>query len=149
NLHEIAEMREKTGKRAKERERYARCLKSLLMVGDKNPDHNRLFNKELSHTLELLLLQNPYEKKKGDVLEVKLLYKNKILVKKAIEALHFDPIKGVSIQLVYTNDEGTARFQLNYAGMWVIRTVHLYPVSGDAEVDWESYWTSYSFAIAE
>ena len=41
----------------------------------------------------------------------------------------------------------SARFKLERAGFWLIRLVHLYPNSDRADIDWESYWTSFSFEV--
>ena len=51
-----------------------------------------------------------------------------------------------------TDAQGIAQFTLDKAGIWMLRFVRLQPCVersfGDCDgVDWEGYWTSYTFEL--
>lgn len=141
------EQRLKNGKRKQERERYARSIKCLFKVGKANPKNNNLFSKVIGQKIELILLQNPYALTKGDLLEAQLFFKGQPLPKTAVMALYKNR-EGKTAELInYTDDEGKVLFRIKESGLWVIRTTHLFPCEGCQEVDWESHWASFSFAI--
>lgn len=138
-------------RRSSQRERYARTLKSLIHVGE--TAEGDLYKQAIGQKLEILLLQNPYLMEPGDSLQVQILFEGKTLTDKRVTALHGDGKQLVSMSTMHTNSEGIAEFTLDRAGFWLIRMVHLLPCSerheqGDCSyVDWESYWTSYSFQL--
>ena len=47
----------------------------------------------------------------------------------------------------HTDARGIARFKLEAEGLWLIRLVHLLPCQECPDVDWESYWASYTFEL--
>ncbi len=137
-------------RRSSQRERYARTLKSLIRVGE--TAEGDLYKQVIGQKLEILLLQNPYLMDPGDKLQVQILFEGKTLPDKLVTAFNGDGTQLVSTSKVHTNSEGIAEFTLDRAGFWLIRLVHLLPCSeryeGDcSDVDWESYWTSYSFQL--
>ena len=138
-------------RRSSQRERYARTLKSLIHVGE--TAEGDLYKQAIGQKLEILLLQNPYLMEPGDSLQVQILFEGKTLTDKRVTALHGDGKQLVSMSTMHTNSEGIAEFTLDRAGFWLIRLVHILPCSeryeqGDCSyVDWESYWTSYSFQL--
>lgn len=144
-LEEIEALRAKMDKRTKERERYARFIKSLIQV-DKN-NQGELYNKVVGQKLEIVLLQNPFLAKPGDELAAKILFEGKPLPDKSVMALYKDQQGQVKVFKSITNKNGVAQFKLTGPGMWVIRLVHLLPCKGCNDVDWESFWASYSFWI--
>ena len=136
------------GQCSSERERYARSLKSLIQVGASA--EGELYQQVIGHKLEILLLQNPYLLDAGDKLEVRVLFEGEPLPERLVIALNGDGEQLVSMSKVHTDSDGIAAFKLVGPGFWLIRLVHLLPCSdqydGDCgDVDWESYWASYSF----
>jgi len=137
-------------RRSSQRERYARTLKSLVRVGE--TAEGDLYKQAIGQKLEILLLQNPYLMHPGDTLQVQILFEGQTLADKLVTAFHEDGKQLVSTSTMNTNSEGIAEFALDRAGFWLIRLVHLLPCTeryeGDcSDVDWESYWTSYSFQL--
>ena len=137
-------------RRSSQRERYARTLKSLIRVGE--TAEGDLYKQVIGQKLEILLLQNPYLMDPGDDLQVQILFEGKTLADKLVTAFHGDGKQLVSTSTVHTDAQGVAEFTLDRAGFWLIRLVHLLPCSERHEedcsyVDWESYWTSYSFQL--
>ncbi len=150
-LHEyligVIEQRKKIGHRTEEKERYARAIKALVKSGSNATQGKDLYKKRLGQKLEIILLQNPYELKAGDIIEAQLFYDQQPLTNKPIMALHKDPQGKFSELITYTDEEGKAIFRLKESGFWLIRSLHLYPCENCGEVNWESYWASYSFVL--
>lgn len=123
------------------REVYRRCAKSLLAVGGRSDGLD--FKKPLGLRLEILPLTSPYSLKKGQVLEVQLLYENRPLAGAQILAMSKTKPKNQLLQR--TDRAGRARFVLPHADMWLLNAVHMIPAPTDAKADWESFWASLSF----
>jgi uncharacterized GH25 family protein len=137
------------GARPKERERYARSLKCLVQVGaDRTGD---LYRRAIGQQLEILLLQNPYAVPATVPLEAQILFEGKPLGNKLVMAFH-KPAGATDVReyRVRTNAQGIARFETAGPGEWLVRLVHLMPCrprprADCLDLDWESYWSSYSF----
>ena len=141
----IEKLRDRIGRRPKQRERYARTLKSLIQVG--GVPEGDLYRQVLGQKIEILLLQNPYLLDPGDNLDVQVLFDGKPLRDKLVWALNGEGQRLISKSKARTNTRGIARFTLDHGGFWLIRVVHLLPCSDCSDADWESYWTSYSFNL--
>ena len=131
--------------RATERERYWRFLKLLGRVGP--DDETDLHHRFTGAQFEIVLLQNPFTLGADDEQIVQLLFETKPLPDATVSALHRGA-DGVLTRLTATTDSrGVARFKLAQPGMWLIRSVYLRPCKGCKDVDWESFWAAYSFAL--
>lgn len=142
--------REHMGSRPAQSEGYVRTLKSLVQVG--KATGTELHQHVLGQKIEILLLQNPYRLDPGDKLDVKVLFDGKPLRGQLVKAFNSDGKGPVAKHRARTNAKGVAQFTLGRSGLWLIRLIHLLPCSGRSNVDcedadWESYWTSYSFAL--
>lgn len=126
----------------KQRERYARCIKSLVVCGDKPQGdiHKKVFGQKL----EIILLQNPYTTSLGGSIEAKILFDGKPLANKMVMAQNKDAEGKINTLKAKTNSEGIAKFTINHKGVWIVRLVHILPLV-DEDYDWESFWASYSF----
>lgn len=127
-------------------DRYSRYVKALVRSsGDIQMD--TLYKTVLGNNLEIVLLENPYLLKKGDFIQAKVLFMGEPLKNKVIFA--HNRLGGLYV-LVFesrTNEEGICSFKLERKGVWFINTTHLIANSNKNDTDWESFWTSYSFAI--
>ena len=45
--------------------------------------------------------------------------------------------------------QGRVNLELPFAGAWMLSAVHMIPVSGVPDVDWDSFWSSLSFELAD
>jgi uncharacterized GH25 family protein len=133
------------GQRATERERYWRFLKLLGRVGPDN--ETDLHHRFTGAQFEIVLLQNPFTLTTGDEQIVQLLFETKPLADATVFALHREPEGSLTKLSATTDSRGVARFTLPQPGMWLIRSVYLRPCKGCKDVDWESFWTAYSFAL--
>jgi len=126
------------------KERYSKSPKCLIRVGDgKDGDPCRA----VGLPLEIVPLQNPFERKVGDALRVKVLFQTKPLADANLGWHHAgggeDPVGTVR-----TNAKGEALIPIAQAGLMAIRLTHMTrPKAQDYE--WESYWTTLTFRIGE
>lgn len=61
-----------------------------------------------------------------------------------IKAGHDAPVDG---QTAVSDADGRVSVTITRPGMWVVRTVHMRRCTGCANVEWESFWTSYGFSV--
>ena len=141
-LDEILKQRAAFSSKDSVREKYTRHLKSLVASDD---GKGKLYKKVLGHTLELILLQNPYTKQTGDELEAQVLFRGKPLPGAALEAICKDANGEIHRTVLKSDRSGNIKFRLVQRGAWIVRITHMIPVTGDA--DYESFWASYTFGI--
>jgi len=120
---------------------YSRCAKSLLAVGGR--DDGLDAKKPIGLRLEIVPQTSIYGLKRGQALEVQLLYENRPLV--GAQLMAFSKKKPKDRLLQRTDAEGRARFVLPHADVWLLSAVHMIPAPPDAKADWESFWASLSF----
>ena len=127
------------------RERYARCAKAIVAVGDDLDDG---YDRELGLTLELVPAANPAEHAASEPFPVRLVYEGRSLAGVLVEA---SPTNDLEATLTGRTDaEGRVSFDLDRAGTWRFTAVHMVDVAdvpaADAEpaadADWQSYWAS-------
>ncbi|MDQ3056837.1 MAG: DUF4198 domain-containing protein [Pseudomonadota bacterium] len=122
------------------RERYTRYLKSLVGSGA------RLHAHTTGQRLELILLDNPIASRVGSTIRVQARLDGKPMGRAALVAYRRDASGRITSQRIRTDASGETRFRLDGTGLWLVRMMHLRPCRRDcAEVQWESFWASYSF----
>ncbi|MFN3134244.1 MAG: DUF4198 domain-containing protein [Candidatus Kryptonium sp.] len=129
-----------------QKERYRRYLKSLVLSGKEVK--GEIYKKVLGQRLEIVLLKNPYLLKVGDELEVQVLFEGKPLVNKIV-TLYSVGQNDVFEQKVKTNKNGIARFKVKNSGFQLVRLVHLRKCENCDDINWESFWASFSFEIPQ
>ena len=137
----IAE-RKKLGESQKPgKERYSRFIKSLLQVGDK---HDSTYKKKLEMKLEIIPLENPYQKKAGDNIKFQVLFNGKPLADKTVFASN----RNSSKQKVKTDKNGRFSFTIEKEGLWLVHLVYMQRCQKECnEADWESFWGAFSFGV--
>ena len=138
------------GQRAKQRERFSRAFKCLIQIGD--TANGDAYKQVLGHKIEIILHQNPYQLAPGDTLDATVRFENEPLPNALVKAFNKNGAGTVAESKVRTNEAGVARFTLDKPGLWLLRLVQLRPCqersAGECEgIDWESYWTSYTFQL--
>lgn len=127
----------------KVRELFARCAKSLLMVGRSAAGEG---DRKLGFTLELVAERNPYLLRPGEPLPVVLTYLDQPLAGTLVTAIsRRNPSEKVSAR---TDKNGRVRLQLRAEGLWMIKAVYMIP-SANAGADWQSYWASLTFELGQ
>jgi hypothetical protein len=144
-LERVIELRRIRGERkAPGRERYSRCAKSLIQVGE--PDaSSRVHETKLGFPLELFPEQNPYTLHVGDAFSVKLTYLDEPLAGVLVGCMAAsDPKAEVRVR---TDAEGRAQFTLAKDGAWLVHAVHMVRAPAGESFDWESFWASLTFEL--
>lgn len=144
-LMNVIKERERRGEAGKfGYERYTRYMKSLISVGGKN---DSTFKKAVGLKLEIIPFENPYSKKPGDKLKVKIMFRGRPLTDASVFAYNRNA-GHISTQGVRTAGDGTAYVKIDRSGFWLIRLVKMERCTEDcSEIDWESYWGALSFEI--
>ena len=123
-------------------ELFSRCAKSLVLAGSEGKAQA---DRPLGFTLELVAEKNPYAIGAGELLPVRLTWRNHPLpgaLVVAINRLH--PDRKLAFR---TGNDGRVLFRLPSDGMWLIKAVHMIPAAAGAGAEWESYWASLSFEL--
>ena len=61
-----------------------------------------------------------------------------------VKAAHDAP---VAAQAAVSDAQGRVVVKITEPGMWLVRTVHMRRCAGCVDADWESFWTSFGFAV--
>ena len=142
-LESVIAARAKSGDSQKpSRELFSRSAKSLIEAGGEGSGG---FDRVLGLTLEIVPEKNPYAMKAGDTLPVRLLYEGKPLAGALVVALAYDDPEAKIAQR--TGPDGRAALRLPKEGAWLVKAVHMVPVSGNPNADWRSIWASLTFAL--
>lgn len=146
-LDEIVKARAAAGEsEADGKERYRRCLKTIVQGGGK-PDDTP--SKPLGQVLEIVPLKNPYALKAGDELPVRVEFEGKPLAGFKLTA-HHRTGEELTNATATTDKTGTAVLKLPKAGPWIVRGVHMRRVTEKnptPAADWESFWASVTFEL--
>jgi uncharacterized GH25 family protein len=131
------------------RERYSKHVKSIMQVGD---DRSNSFETRLGYPVELIPQQNPYDLKKGEILEVLFLRSGKPVANQLIyasyEGYHDHGEEGEHREAIQTrtDEKGIARVQLKETGQWYLRLIHMVKVD-EEDADYESNWATLTFEV--
>ena len=137
------------------RERYRRFVKTLVSVapgqdavpsqaGKPDTTHSILTGQRL----EISPVTNPLLMLPGDALNLRVVFDGKPLGGALLKAWHKRGGQTLVIR-AKTATDGSASFELPYAGPWMISVVHMVPVSGVKDIDWDSLWSNLSFNLAQ
>jgi uncharacterized GH25 family protein len=130
-------------KKPQNRERFYRCAKSLLASGAAAKG----FDAPLGFTLELIPRKNPYALRAGGELPLALVFRGKPDPNALVVAMSKDdPEHAVRAR---TDARGRATLRLPRPGFWLIKAVHMEPAPPDSGADWESWWASVTFELAQ
>lgn len=142
-ITDIYELRKKEGLLGKDAvEYYSKYAKTLVQVGD-SIDTTPL--KPLGLVIEIVPAQNPYSLKKGDTLEVKVIYRGEPLPETEVAWSY--PGKGEEFAgSTRTDSIGNALIPLEKSGPYVIRLAYMEWVKKPSH-EWSSYWASLTFEV--
>lgn len=145
-LDAIAKTRKEAGKTDEPAvERYAKWAKAILDVGD-GSESGRLWAEPMGQSLEIVPLDHPNRIEPGGTLRLRVLFEGEPLGGANLigaRALgHAREIRAT------TDSQGEATVTVTSPGRWFVRALHLAPIEGDPEVDWQSYWSTLSFEVA-
>jgi len=146
-LERVIEMRAARGDADRPaREYYSRCAKALINAG--GDVSGEIFSTILGYTLELIPMENPYARSAGDSLPLRLSFRG-------------EPIEGVLVQGFTaaapeykvsgrTDAQGQVILRLDRPGLWLVKAVYMIEAPPDVDrADWESFWASLTFYLAD
>lgn len=135
------------------RERYRRFVKTLIRVAPKSGAvSSQAIKADFVHStltgqrLEILPINNPMLMLPGDVLGVRVVFDGQPLKDALLKAWHRRGSQTLIIR-AKTAADGSAAFDLPYAGPWMISVVHMVPVLDVKDIDWDSLWSNLSFDL--
>jgi uncharacterized GH25 family protein len=125
------------------RERYSRSIKTMFQVGE--PELN-IPLEPLKRQIEITPQQNPISLKPGDNFSVLVTFEGQPLANRPVTLLN--QTKAKLRQEKATDNNGQVTFQVPTAGVWMVRLVYMRPCAVSCQkIDWESFWSSLTFAI--
>jgi hypothetical protein len=146
------------------RERYRRFVKALLQAGkadgsgsakanananaNANGGADKTFSTLTGQRLELVPLANPLRLRPGNALGLRVLFEGQPLAGALLKAWHKQGSQTLVIRAT-TAADGSAVFNLPYAGPWMVSVVHMIPAADSKDIDWDSLWGSLSFVMPQ
>ncbi len=124
-------------------ERYTRFLKALIQTDGANDETHK---KVVGHKLEIVPQSNPYGLKRGSSISFLVMFEGQPLTNTTVYAYNKNG-KRIFEQISKTDSKGFATFKLNRSGSWLIRLVNMRRCDNCKNADWESFWTSFTFAL--
>jgi len=132
------------------RERYAKHVKAIVQVGE---EHSYGYDVRLGHPVELVPLQNPYDLRVSDTLQVLFLKDGEPMAGQIVYASYvgferqaYQPNTQLEAVQTTTDLNGVARIRLDEAGHWYIRLIHMVKVD-EPDVDYVSEWATLTFEV--
>lgn len=127
------------------RRRYARNLKALVRVGDggDTPLHHRKVGQEL----EILLLDDPWSVRQGDVLRAQVLFEGRPLERQRVRSF-VGSRAGLSAESdALTDRHGRVSFPVEHAGQWVLRVAHIRRCQDCEGTVWNTHYATLSVSV--
>jgi uncharacterized GH25 family protein/ketosteroid isomerase-like protein len=152
---ELAERYEREGRLPTDSitRRYAKYAKTIVEVGEIGP---RAYTRAAGHPLEFVPLDDPSGLRPGDTFSVRLLYQGAPLARAKVHAggVPMDPgldAGSAAAQVVEveaeTDAQGVARFPVQGAGLWNVRTLYILPADPGSGADWDVHWATLVFGV--
>lgn len=126
------------------RERYLRCVKTLIQVGGKS---DNTYATRTGQRLEIVPQSDPLTAKPGAKISFTVYFDGKPLANGLVRAWHHRE-KNLMVIKARTAADGTFSFELPYAGAWMVSLVHMIPITDVPDYDWQSYWGNLTFALS-
>lgn len=127
-------------------ERYSRRSKALLRVGAAPAGAAASFAQPLGLPLEILLDADPQAR--AARLPARVLWQGRPLAGALLKLTRLED-DAQPVQTLRTDAAGRADFAAPGPGTWLLNAIWTQPLAADAEVDYETTFTSLSFEIAD
>lgn len=140
----LAARRDRAESESPGRESYRKLAKLVLCVGEPRDES---FRQPAGFHLEMVPLQSPCRLRVGDTLAIQLLFDGVPLAGVPVGA-GYASVHGHNYAVwVKTDETGTARVLLDRSGAWFVRALHMVPAAEGSEADWESFFSTLTFAV--
>ncbi len=128
------------------REMYRKIAKAALCVDAGEPEDS-LFARPEGLWLEIIPERSPCALRAGDALTVRVLFRGQPLAGAHVAA-GYEGVTGHSYPVwTPTDAHGRATVKLDRPGAWFVRTLHMIPLKGDAEAQWQSAFSTLTFEV--
>ena len=125
-------------------ERYRRVAKALIQAGAPGEGSQDLATKRLGLPLEIVLAEPPAE---GDALTAQVIFRGRPLPRALVKLTDLDhDAQPVAAQV--TDAAGLVHLRRPPPGHWLLNVVWTTPLDGDEGIDFDTIFSSLSFAIA-
>jgi uncharacterized GH25 family protein len=126
-------------------ERYSRCSKAIVQVGtgDASPS---IAQEPAGLPLEIVPESNPYATPRSTTLPVRVIYAGRPLAGALVKLTNLQQ-DDAPFEVRLTDQAGRARFGMPSSGAWLVNVIWTRPLPPTEEVDFETIFSSLSFAI--
>ena len=122
---------------------YSRRAKMLVQVGAL-PSSNVL--KPVGHTLEIVPVVNPYDRRTETALPVRVLFQGRPLAAAQVRVLALG-VKNARVQKLRTDEQGQASFLVPSRGAWLVMAVHARPTTDNPDATFDTVFASLTFGF--
>ena len=145
-LEHVIAARKTRGESAKKGiEIYSRSVKTMVLAGGATPESSKGFDARMGLTLEIVPEVNPYALKVGDELPVHVWFQDKPLARALVGCTALaDTQDDVRLR---TDENGRVVFRVAHPGPTLLRVCWMTEAPKDSQADWESTWSSLTFAV--
>jgi uncharacterized GH25 family protein len=127
-------------------ERYSRCAKSIVQVGQPRAGLPAQVNKPVGLPLEIVPEANPYGAKRSAALPVRVIYAGHALAGALVKLTNLaNDASPFEVRL--TDREGRASFTMPNAGAWILNVIWTKALPRSEETDFETVFSSLSFGF--
>lgn len=155
----LAEREERGEQDRPGREMYTKCGKAFIEAGETAGD--TAYREPVGHPLEIVPLSNPCRWNAGDEVLVRVLLEGRPAAAQRVSSGREGLPQHTYEQHATTDRDGVARIRLSDPGLWFLRTHVIRRIgagtgtgpepgaASSAAADWESFWASITFRVAE
>ena len=127
-------------------ERYSRCAKSLVQVGDSGTETQSQVNKPVGLPLEIVPEVNPYAMTRFPNFPVTVIYLGQPLAGALVKLTNLkDDARPLEMHL--TDRDGRASFAMPSSGSWLLNVIWTRALPASEETEFETVFSSLSFGF--
>lgn len=143
-LSEVSDWRAAHGESGKPgRERYSKYAKSILLSGSSDG----FFNHVVGFPIEIIPEADPYQRKPGDELPIRILFRGRPAAGLQVESSWAGQGPSKTTAVGRTGPDGRLKVPLASAGRWRLHSIKMERCAEPAVADWESFWASLTFEL--
>jgi uncharacterized GH25 family protein len=120
------------------RELYQRSVKTIFQVGK---EYSNTFRQKTNLPLDIIPQSNPYKRKDGKTITIKIYFKDEVLKNTLVKVWHRLENKTTKLDLL-SDENGEISFDMETTGEWMVSCVKMMRVQSDSAAQWQSYWGS-------
>jgi uncharacterized GH25 family protein len=127
-------------------ERYSRCAKSIVQVGQPRAGLVGQVSKPVGLPLEIVPEANPYDPKRSAILPVRVIYAGHPLAGALVKLTNLANDDS-PFEVHLTDRDGRASFTMPDAGAWILNVIWTKALPRSEETDFETIFSSLSFGF--